>query len=66
MSITAAAMQAELGLTANDAQIIQHTMPLAGSVQEWYVVGNEERSWKVIQQETLIDDGDGLYPGSLR
>lgn len=25
-----------------------------------------ERSWKVIQQETLIDDGDGLYPGSLR
>jgi hypothetical protein len=40
MAITAAAMQAELGLTANDALILHHTMPLAGSLQEWYVVGN--------------------------
>lgn len=40
MAITSAALQTELGLTANDAQIIQHTMPLAGTLQEWYVVGN--------------------------
>jgi hypothetical protein len=40
MAITSAQMQTELGLTANDVLIIHHTMPLAGSLQEWYVVGN--------------------------
>jgi hypothetical protein len=46
MSITAAAMQTALGDTANNAQIIQHTMPLAGSLQEWYVVGNQDAPGK--------------------
>jgi hypothetical protein len=42
MAITAAACQAELGTNPNNAQVMQLQMPLTGTTQHWYVVGNQD------------------------
>ena len=42
MAITAAALQAELGTNPNNAQVLQHQMPLVSTIQIWYVVGNQD------------------------
>ncbi len=42
MAITAAAMQAALGMNAMNAEVLQHSEPISGSVQRWYIVGNQD------------------------
>jgi hypothetical protein len=49
-------MQTALGDTANNAKIIQHTMPLVGSVQEWYVVGNVDAPGRAKWVTTTASD----------
>lgn len=56
MSITSAQMQTELGLTANDAQVIMHQMPLTGTLQEWYVVGNMDAPGRAKWISTTASD----------
>lgn len=42
MAITAAAMQAAFGTNAMNARVLQHIEPIVGSVQRWYIVGNQD------------------------
>ena len=42
MAITAAALQAALGLNPNNAQVVQAAEPSQGTQQQWYVVGNQD------------------------
>jgi hypothetical protein len=46
MAITADAMQAALGTNPNNAQILQHEMPLLSTIQIWYAVGNQDAPGK--------------------
>lgn len=56
MAISATDMQAQLGTTPSDAQVIQHVMPLAGSIQLWYIVGNLDAPGKAKWVETTASD----------
>jgi hypothetical protein len=65
MAITAAAMQAELGTNSTDAQIIMHTMPLSGTLQEWYVVGNLDAPGKAKWVTTTAADNAATQAAAL-
>lgn len=42
MAQTAAAVQAQLGTNAMNAQIVQSFEPSQGTLQQWYVIGNAD------------------------
>lgn len=56
MAITAAALQAELGTNPNNAQVVQHQMPLISAIQIWYVVGNQDAVGKARWVTTTASD----------
>lgn len=56
MAITAAALQAELGTNLNAAQVRQHYMPNAGTIQVWYVQGNQDARGRCRWVSTTASD----------
>ena len=56
MAITAAALQAEFGTNPNAARVLQHQMPLSGSLQVWYVEGNQDAVGRVRWVTTTASD----------
>ena len=65
MAISAADMQTALGLNPNNAQVLQHQMPLVSTIQVWYIHGNQDAPGRVRWVTTTASDNAATQAASV-